>query len=207
MTQVHSKENTTTLAEHALYATKSDFCKIFTEDMKDLYLLSLLLTADPAKAEQCFVSGLDDCADGNQVFKEWAHSWARRAIIKNAIRLIAPDVANFSPERNGVRRDRNAFSDQPRPEFKADMAALLELDAFERFAFVVSVLEGYSDRECALLLGCTRDTLIEARSRALQQVAQLVGHQPDSNVKEEPAQSNGRSILNLKALTPLATPA
>lgn len=204
MTQVHWKENTTTLAEHALYATKSDFCEIFAEDMKGLYLLSLLLTADPAKAEQCFVSGLDDCADGNQVFKEWAHSWARRAIIKNAIRLIAPDAASFSPERNGLRRDRNAFSDQPRPEFKADMAALLELDAFERFAFVVSVLEGYSDRECALLLGCTRDTLIEARSRALQQVTQLVGHQADSNVKEEPAESSGRSILNLTALTALA---
>jgi predicted DNA-binding protein (UPF0251 family) len=207
MPQVHSKENTTIAVEHALYATKSDFCKVFAEDMNSLYLLSLLLTADPAKAEQCFVSGLDDCADGNQVFKEWAHSWARRAIIKNAIRLIAPDAANFSTERNGFRRDKNAFSDQPRAEFKVDMAALLELDHFERFAFVMSVLEGYSDRECALLLGCTRDTLIEARSRALQQVAQLVGEEAERRIEKEPAETSGRSILAFKALAPLATPA
>lgn len=206
MTQVYSKASANASAEHTLYATKSDFCRIFEQDMKSLYLLSLLLTADAPKAEQCFVSGLDDCADGNQVFKEWAHSWARRAIIKNAIRLVAPDGANLSPERNGSRRATNVFSEQTRNELKVDMAALLELDAFERFAFVMSVLEGYSDRECALLLGCTRDTLIEARSRALQQVAQLIGDEAESNVREA-AQTNGRSILNLKALAPLATPA
>ena len=207
MTQVYSKANAKASTEHALYATKSDFCRIFAEDMKNLYLLSLLLTADPAKAEQCFVAGLDDCADGNQVFKEWAHSWARRAIIKNAIRLIAPDSANLSPERNGSKRATNVFSEQTRSELKVDMAALLELDAFERFAFVMSVLEGYSDRECALLLGCTRDTVIEARSRALQQVAHLIGDEAESNVRAETAQASGHSILNLKALAPLATPA
>lgn len=207
MTQVYSKANAKASTEHALYATKSDFCRIFAEDMKNLYLLSLLLTADPAKAEQCFVAGLDDCADGNQVFKEWAHSWARRAIIKNAIRLIAPDSANLSPERNGSKRATNVFSEQTRSELKVDMAALLELNAFERFAFVMSVLEGYSDRECALLLGCTRDTVIEARSRALQQVAHLIGDEAESNVRAETAQASGRSILNLKALAPLATPA
>lgn len=87
------------------------------------------------------------------------------------------------------------------------MAALLELDAFERFAFVMSALEGYSDRECSLLLGCTRDTLIEARSRALQQVAQLIGDEAESNARAETAQANGRSILNLAALSPLVTPA
>src|SRR5215472_9439167 len=74
----------------ALYATCADFCQIFAEDMKNLYLLALVLTADAEKAEQCFVSGLDDCTAGNPVFKEWARSWARRVVIKRAIRMIAP---------------------------------------------------------------------------------------------------------------------
>src|SRR5262245_28356274 len=74
----------------ALYATCADFCRIFAEDMKNLYLLALVLTADSEKAEQCFVSGLDDCTAGNQVFKEWGQSWARRVVIKRAIRMIAP---------------------------------------------------------------------------------------------------------------------
>src|SRR5215831_13395524 len=81
----------------AQYATCADFSRIFAEDMKNLYLLALVLTADSEKAEQCFVSGLDDCITGNQVFREWAGSWARRVVIKNAIRMIAPGREPASP--------------------------------------------------------------------------------------------------------------
>src|SRR5882672_8406520 len=83
-TQRSSKERTTT------YATRSDFCRIFAEDMDGLYSLSLLLTADTELAEKVFVSGLHDCSAGNPVFKEWAQSWARRVIAKNAVRMIGP---------------------------------------------------------------------------------------------------------------------
>src|ERR1700719_907468 len=78
------------IARPTLYASKADFHQIFDEDMNGLYLLSFLLTADREKAEQCFVSGLEDAAGGNPVFKEWARSWARRAIILNAVRSINP---------------------------------------------------------------------------------------------------------------------
>lgn len=40
------------------YATGGDFRGIYLEQMNNLYLLALLLTADPQKAEQCFLSGL-----------------------------------------------------------------------------------------------------------------------------------------------------
>lgn len=39
----------------------ADFCRIFHEDMSSLYLLSLLVMANPAKAEECYVSALEDC--------------------------------------------------------------------------------------------------------------------------------------------------
>src|SRR6185312_2136456 len=81
-----------------------DFCQIFAEDQSALYLLSLVLTADPEKAEQCFVAGLDDSIHGNPVFKEWARSWSKRMIIKNAIRLIAPVPGDMSPGRSEVTR-------------------------------------------------------------------------------------------------------
>src|SRR6478752_6109349 len=83
-TQLSSKERTTR------YATSSDFCRIFEADMDSLYSLSLMLTADTDLAENVFVSGLHDCSGGNPVFKEWARSWARRVIVKNAVRLIGP---------------------------------------------------------------------------------------------------------------------
>src|ERR1700729_237503 len=72
------------------YASSDDFRQVFDEDMNRLYLLSYLLTADREKAEQCFVSGLDDAIEGNPVFKEWARSWARRVIIANAVSTINP---------------------------------------------------------------------------------------------------------------------
>ena len=60
------------------------------EDRTRLYLLSFLLTADSAKAERCFVPGLDLAAEDNAALRDWVHSWARRIVIGNALRLIAP---------------------------------------------------------------------------------------------------------------------
>ena len=52
----------------------------------------------------------------------------------------------------------------------AEIAGIIELPAFERFAFVMSVLEHISDQECSLLLDCSRGEVSAARSRALQQM-------------------------------------
>ncbi len=72
------------------YATAADFCRIFKNDMNRLYLLSYMLTAEHGKAEECFVRGLEDSTRSNRVFKEWAESWARRAVIHNAIQMVRP---------------------------------------------------------------------------------------------------------------------
>jgi len=154
-----------------LYASDGDFCRIFKEDMQSLYLLALVLTADPEKAEQCFVSGLDDCASGNHVFKAWARSWARRVVIKNAIRSAAASTTQAErAQRTATSEGADLLASLPRPELPAEIAALLALPARERFAFVMSFCEGYADRDCSLLLGCTREELIKARTRALNQL-------------------------------------
>jgi DNA-directed RNA polymerase specialized sigma24 family protein len=155
------------------YATAADFCRIFAEDMRNLYWLSFILTADPGKAEQCFVAGLDDCFAGNEVFKQWARSWARRTIIKNAIRLISPEFTSASGGSNKTALDRGetaAGNHLPLAE-EREISALVDLDPFDRFAFVMSVLEGFSDRDCALLLGCTQQALVAGRLRALQRLS------------------------------------
>lgn len=141
------------------YATKEDFCRIFSADMNRLYLLSFLLTGDHQSAERCFVGGLEDSAKG-RVFKEWARSWARRTIIRNAIQLMQPRpcAGNGMTVSHGVTEP-------------ARIAAVIELPAFDRFVFVMAVLEGYSDQQCSLFLDSTRDEVIAARTRALQQVA------------------------------------
>jgi len=147
------------------YATRADFRQIFDEEMNGLYLLSFLLTADREKAEQCFVSGLEDAVEGNPVFKEWARSWARRTIIQNAVQVIKPRPWE------GNSRSRVAFdSDHGKtlPAERAEITTVLQLEPFERFVYVMSVLERYSDQDCSVLLGCARRDVIAARTRALQ---------------------------------------
>jgi DNA-directed RNA polymerase specialized sigma24 family protein len=162
------------------YAMPADFCQTFQDRLDYFYTLSLLLTADPDKAAQCLVAGLEDCLQGNPVFREWAQSWARRMVIKNAIRVISP-----SPSRNetgtaaapGELAEALSESDSP-------VAAITRLQPFERFAYVLSVLEKYSDRECAMLLDTTVGEVVNARTHALQGRAGAGG--PSSAVETAP---------------------
>src|ERR1700721_2745548 len=94
------------------YANRDDFRRIFNEDMNSLFLLSFLLTADHEKAEQCFVSGLEEAVEGNPVFKEWARAWARRTIIQNAVRAIDPRPAERGGSSHSTPADNH---DKPPP--------------------------------------------------------------------------------------------
>src|SRR5271166_3980350 len=131
------------------YATRADLCRTFRQDMKSLYLLSLLLTAGQHTAEQCFVSSLSDCLDMKPMFEEWADSWTRRIVLQNAIRILSPAVS-----------DADEGSQSPLSPLDLDLnpalRAVLRLNAFERFVFVMTVLEGYSDHECSQLASVAR---------------------------------------------------
>ena len=47
----------------------------------------------------------------------------------------------------------------------AEISNIVGLPQFERFVFVMSVLERYSYQECSLLLDCTRSDVIAAQTR------------------------------------------
>jgi hypothetical protein len=159
----------TSLIAPAIYATGADFCQIFKDDMERLFQLSLLLTADPQLAEKCFVRGLEDSKNSNPVFKEWAASWARRVIIVNAIRMIGPRPGFVSAfDRSSTRNRVQGLS--------SELAAIVNLPAFARFVFVMSVLEGYPARDCRLLLNCSNFDIAEARVQALEQLGNSAEH-------------------------------
>lgn len=153
------------------YTAIDDVRKLFTEDMNNLYLLSFLLTGNQGDAERSFVAGLADCVDGNPVFKKWARSWARRIIVRNAIRIIAPHI---SPARSTASASDSAKEDPPEmPLEESPFASVLALEDFERFVYVLSVLEGYPDQKCADLLGTSTQEILETRIRALQHIAEF----------------------------------
>jgi hypothetical protein len=155
--------------EADLYATHEDFHAIFSEDLKQLYQLSFLLTRDTAKAERCLVVGLEECVKGNPVFREWARSWAKRVIIQNAIRETKP-----RPIHSNSRLSDASFSDIDELWSARDghfaLEAVLNLEDFERFVFTMSILEHYSDHDRALLLACSVREILEARAHALREL-------------------------------------
>ena len=76
---------------------------------------------------------------------------------QDAIQLIMPapeyadDVSRISLKGPARWADNTSFT------------PILLLEAFERFVFVMSILEGQSDKECALLLSCPWRDVMMAR--------------------------------------------
>jgi hypothetical protein len=144
------------------YATAADFVEIYNEEMHSLHLLSILLTADLEKAEQCFINALEECLHGMDVFMEWARLWARRAIIKHAIKLIAPVPGN------PMRTPLTSTQRNSKPANDNFIGAIFSLGTFERFVFVMSLLERQSDEDCSALLNCRRRDVEPARCEAMK---------------------------------------
>jgi hypothetical protein len=144
------------------YATAASFMEIYNEEMHSLLLLSILLTADPEKAEQCFIGALEECLHGIDVFMEWARLWARRAIIKRAVELVRPVPEQTKPH------SLTSIQWHSTPANDNVIRSIFTLGTFERFVFVVSLLERQSDEDCSSLLRCSRRDIQLARVQALK---------------------------------------
>jgi len=144
------------------YATATDFFATFNEELHSLYLLAFVLTADHDKAEQCLVRAMGESVEWSGVFTDWALSWSRRAVLKRAIQMIMP-VPEHADEVPITTLRAPATLDEDDP-----FAAILLLNPFERFVFVMSTLEGQSDAECAVLLRCSRRDVMMTRVLAVK---------------------------------------
>ena len=179
------------------YATTDDFQNIFDEDVDGLYQLAYLLTADHGKAEQAFVGGVEDAVKSNRVFKEWAHSWAKRVVVQSAIRLMQPQAANPGEwDASYVMADTNPRQLKPAHFALQDVLAL---EQFERFVFVLTVLEHYNDREAGLLLSSMVMDVRQARAKSLEHIANSIRSAVDDRVISGP-ETRGRPT----ALSPVA---
>lgn len=102
--------------------------------------------------------------NGVAVATDWAHSWAKRAVIKNAIRLTGLNrgSAKCNAREDGTTQSCHKY---------LTISNILELGDLERVVFVMSVLERYSDRDSAGLLGRVTQEVREARVQALRHIA------------------------------------
>lgn len=142
------------------YANATDFCAIFAANMESLYALALLLTGNQEEAEACFTQALEDCMSGNQVFKPWAESWSRLSVIERGLRMKSPRVVQAATAL--------AFSEVSPTALPSELAAVLHLDAFRRFVYVLTVLEKYSVRDAAILMKHPKRAIEAARLQAIE---------------------------------------
>jgi DNA-directed RNA polymerase specialized sigma24 family protein len=199
------RANSREIASSDGYATAADFEQIFTEDMSGLHLLSFLLTGDRDKAEECFVAGIGASTKSNKVFKEWARSWARRTIIQGAIRLVAPGRRSEGVPRKSVPSRAMDFLPLA---LQAEVYAILELPPLERFVFVMTVLERYSDHECSIFLGYVQRDITAARARALQHLGRWLNFQQnetDAGLEELPVRKSARPVIEMTIARYFAT--
>ena len=182
------------------YATVTDLFAMFDEEMHSLYLLAFLLTANHDKAEQCLVCAIGERVEWIGVFTDWAFSWRRRAVLKRAIQMIMPvpehadKVSIIAQKPSATPGDNNPF------------AAILLLEPFERFVFVMSTLEGQSDAECAVLLRCSWRDVMMARVLTVKRQSSadaLAGRScsPDGQIAAQTNTTSQRTVSWLRSLT------
>lgn len=147
------------------YATADDFCRVFSKELDDLYQLSFLVTGDHDKAERCILAALEECSRSTQVFRESALSWAKCTIIRHVVRELRPRLhRDTTSEPKPVLRSSASLPDFRDNYFEA--GAVLALEDFERLVFVISILERYPTRDCAVLLGCSPLEVRQGRTQA-----------------------------------------
>lgn len=145
-------------------APGTEFWNVLSDEMHSLYLLSFLLTADLDKAHGCFLGGMGECQGEMDVFVSWAQERARRSILERAIWFVAPtpdhahDFSFDHIKHSAEKAKGNLFG------------AILGLKTFERFVYVMSVLERQSDEDCSTLLRCSQRDIKIARALAFAQL-------------------------------------
>jgi hypothetical protein len=140
-------------------------CRFLVSHMEAYFSLGLLLTASEEDAESCFVLALEKSskASGSRFprAQELAHKSMKRAVVDSAIQICDPVFGRVRDESElDIAGEKSASSRSPW------VACILQLETFERFVFVLSVLESYSDKECANLLHCQLEDIAKSRVQA-----------------------------------------
>jgi hypothetical protein len=141
--------------------------EMWLDEMAELYLLAFMLTADKVMAEQCVLDAMDEYLNSNDLsLIDWVKNKGRHAVIERAVQRATPKVkAVYTWSVPGGTRASISSSHQP-------FAVITALSAFERFVYVLTVLEGYQVDECADVLQCLPAEVVAA-SRLSHQLVGL----------------------------------
>jgi len=156
------------------YAGKEEFVNVFERERAGLQRLAILLTANSDAVKHCLIRAFRECISSSSVSRQWALSWTRRVVIRNAISLV---ISRGSESSLSTSDDKDegfiAFSPDDSSGALAGSESILDLPEFDRLVFVICDLEHYSMYDCALLLGRSVRDIVEARQRVDKQVGNI----------------------------------
>ncbi len=182
---------------------QNDFRRLFGSCTAQLHWLCYTLTGDEELTSKVLDAALEQSLKGaDGVFREWMLSWARRLTIKVCIAIVRPAASNITqrpyfPQLATpglvISHDLESVLAQPAEELQR---RLLQLDAVQRFVFVLRALEGYSRRDTALLLELDDRTCEWTYSQAAWALQAVIERRGNSSEEPELVSSQPCSIGN-----------
>jgi len=143
--------------------------------MTNPYWLAFLLTGNPGLSVDVTLEAVASRDDANPFFSAWMLAWSRRVFIAKALAGIRSELAR-SARRTASRRaekavlpPRNWTLDQDTMKVQIE-SALRAIDVFPRCALLLSVFEGVSPEDVAILLNSERDLVRKAQMIGLREL-------------------------------------
>ena len=141
----------------------------------DLYWLASLLTGHLGLSVDATLEAVVFPDDANPFFSAWMVAWSRRVFIAKALARIHNELAASARRTASKRAEKTAL---PPPNWTLDRGttkvqlegALVAIDVFPRCALLLSVFEGVSLEDVALLLDSERYLVRKAQMVGLREL-------------------------------------
>jgi len=141
----------------------------------EIYWLVFLLTGHRAQGLDVTLEALGFQDGTNLFFSAWMVAWSRRVVIAKALSAVRDELA-ASARRTAFRRaekaglpPRNWALDRETTRAQLE-SALLAIDVFPRCALLLTVFEGESLEDAAILLDGSRDVVRKAQIIGLREL-------------------------------------
>jgi len=141
----------------------------------DLYWLAFLLTGHRGLSVDATLEAVAFPSDANPFFSAWMVAWSRRVFIAKALATIRNELAASARRTASKGAEKTALPPRNwtlhRDTTKVQLeSALLAIDVFPRCALVLSVFEGVSLEDVALLLDSERGLVRKAQMVGLREL-------------------------------------
>jgi DNA-directed RNA polymerase specialized sigma24 family protein len=153
----------------------------------DLHWLAFLLTGDREMSVDLAVEAIAGHDGEDLYFHQWMQAWTRRVVIAKALATIHDELTESAGRMERTRTltrtlpDYGLASDRAIGKIELERA-LLAIEPFPRAALVLSVFEGMSIEDTAVLLNADADLVRKAQAAGLAeltvQVARMHGWTP-----------------------------